>query len=387
MPIVVDHTPSGLTAVIASGLAAAENQRRRELSDKQALETRRLDIAQQGQDLNARQFEAQQADIPLARAHAADMVNLQYDRLAERDQAQSELRMQELQQREDAKLSPMQQTQLRKLDEYESLVNTNPSLAPVAKQSMLAQIAERRQTVRSQKGGSRPSPFPAGRDIGDTWEDSSGAVFSRDKDGNVKLLVRPDQRKGLAEDKADPAEFRKRYDATFNRLATPNEDGTRKAPTRQDVLAAMREQDAAFAEYTRHPGAPAADQSATDVAIPSAAPAPQEQAAQVRTIAGRLNQQMEMQRLVPPDHWIGKVDPNKTFPGVDGHDYTAEELVQVALQQKIPLDELIKIAIKKPDAKPTAKSTPAPTAKPDVSATPTLAPTPPSYYKRFNPRE
>lgn len=402
MPIVVDHTPSGLTSVIAAGLAAAENQRKLELADKLGLETRRLDIAQQGQDLDQRRFEAQQADLPLARQHAADMVNLQYDRLGQRDQQQSQLRVQEAQQRADAMLSPMQQSQLKKLDEQELMVNSAPTLMPAAKEMMLAQIDQKRHTIRNQKGGSRPSPFPEGRDVGDVWEDASGAVFSRDKDGNVKLLVRPDQRKGAAaDDRKNPEMFRKRYDAVTKRLTTrdPATDIS-TPPTRDQVLAALREEDQAFSEYAGTPvttNDSAADTGIAGPPLPTSeqlaiangqSPVQPQQAAQMRALAGRLEQQMELQRIVPPEirPWVESTDPNKTFPGIDGHEYTLPELTQIAMVKKIPLPEVIKRVIRAPEPKasaPTAAPKPSPAIPPGTSVTAPRVP----VSSRFNPRE
>ena len=365
MAIVVDHTPSGLTAVVAAGLANAENRRRQEYADKQAIESRQLDIAQQRNDLAQQELSAQIADKPVARQHAADMVRLQYDLLGQRDAEQQRLSIEEERQRADADLSPMQQSQLRKLDENELLVTGSNTLAPVAKEAMLAQIEQKRSEIRAKRGSTKPSPYPAGQGVGDIWNDPRFKVpITRKANGEV-VTINDHDSLGMRK----PPTFGD-YNKAITDYISANSTPERTVPYEQARAAVQQN----WADYQRLVGAEgdAAGQGAdpsfvgpTAPGMSPSAPPPQsdpammqqKQAAQSRAVAGRINQQLEMLFLVPPNHPVAQAKDGTTFRAFDGNEYTRDELIQVALQKKIPIDQLLGKDAAKPANQHTSKKT------------------------------
>ena len=61
--------------------------------------------------------------------------------------------------------------------------------------------------------------------------------------------------------------------------------------------------------------------------------------------------------LVPPNHPVAQAKDGTTFRAFDGNEYTRDELIQVALQKKIPIDQLLGKDAAKPANQHTSKKT------------------------------
>jgi hypothetical protein len=231
------------TAAYAAG-AGEYQQRQQQRGDALAAQARQAGMQQQQLDL-------QRENMQLADKRYYEGIENEVDRdlwmsqqgLIEREQQiQGQMRLgdhaAELERTQRLQMMPWAQRQLEQMEEEMFRIQIDPSLDDFERESAMREKGLQLQRVHSAANAAQraQSRFPQGQDVGDSWNDgNTGAMITRDNDGNVRLLLKPDEinpePKGVPQFKDLAAIQKSAYEA----LTRMTGDGTMVPPTPQDV--------------------------------------------------------------------------------------------------------------------------------------------------------
>jgi hypothetical protein len=189
MPITIKYDPDyqlvGRVAYTAgAGQAAERSQIRQEEIDQQAAQ-RQLQREQM----------AQQAALAAANdRQQLTMRQMEFDNAAKQAEQKNQFDLEAIKVHEDASVSgqeriyTFQQNQQRqKLLQAKQDWNNNPDIDLVTKQKGNRLLDYELNGINPQDL-QKTSPWPDGQDVGQTWQDETGALLTRDVQGNIKLL-------------------------------------------------------------------------------------------------------------------------------------------------------------------------------------------------------
>lgn len=88
-----------------------------------------------------------------------------------------------------------QRQEIAKYNNSRQMIKDSDNWSPEEKTSALRAIDLKQANIKPSMMPRDPSKpqYPEGRGIGDAWTDDSGTTLARTKDGDLKLMVRPDQ--------------------------------------------------------------------------------------------------------------------------------------------------------------------------------------------------
>ena len=196
MGIKVEHRISGDVlgdASYASGQAQGMERRREQDRNYQLQQEINAIREKARQDANARFFAQLQAQTQ-ARNEQMDFSERQYEEFPERQQQLGQIENDLKKDFTDFQYSRSQQQQLDKLAQARDYVRRNPDgrYTPEEQQQLLQQIDEAEYGIQPIQRKEN-TPWPKEQDLGQVWTDeNTGATFTRDDKGNVKVLVKPE---------------------------------------------------------------------------------------------------------------------------------------------------------------------------------------------------
>ncbi|MBN1457690.1 MAG: hypothetical protein JW912_07555 [Sedimentisphaerales bacterium] len=195
MGIKVAHEIDGSVlgdAAYGAGQAQGSERRREQDRDYQLQQQVNAIREKARKDANARFFAQLQAQMQ-AQDQELEFKQKQYDQLPDRQRQLGEIQNDLKKDLAEWEFSKAQQQQLAKIAQARNYItgNADGRYTPEEQKVLLRQVDEAEYGIKPVQR--KQLPWPKQQDVGQIWIDqNSGATLTRDDNGNVKMLVKPD---------------------------------------------------------------------------------------------------------------------------------------------------------------------------------------------------
>ncbi len=141
---------------------------------------------------------------------------------------------------DNARYSAKQQREMEEINNAVQAVRGRDDWSQEQKDEAIAKLdAKYLGITQSSKGQQQEPEWPKEQGVGKTWNDKSGALLTRDSNGDVRMLVKPEPPpKPEASDKQESisrSDYSKMYMKTYEDMTVEQKDGSKTYPTMKDV--------------------------------------------------------------------------------------------------------------------------------------------------------